>query len=88
MYSSRFDMEFVSVRIGNFKRDRPLPEHPHHLSHVDAVQVFEQAATYPGVKFEIVFAVSDSTWPLYDLEYGRRILGYYPQDKSEVTPQD
>ncbi len=87
MYASRFGMEFVAVRIGNFKRDRPYPEHPHHLSHADAVQVFEQAVIQPGVKFEIVFGVSDSTWKLYDLEHGRKVIGYEPQDKSEVSPE-
>ncbi len=84
MYSARFDMEFVGVRIGNFKRDRDLPVHPHQLSHGDAVRVFEQAVTQPDVKFEIVFGVSDSTWQLYDLEHGRKVLNYHPQDKSEV----
>jgi len=88
MYASRFDMEFVSVRIGNFKRDRPYPEHPHQLSHADAVRVFEQAVTHPGVKFEIVFGVSDSTWKLYDLEHGQKVIGYQPQDKSEAKPED
>jgi len=88
MYASRFDMEFVAVRIGNFKRDRPLPEHPHQLSHADAVQVFEQAVTHPGVKFEIVFGVSDSTWQLYDIEHGQKVIGYHPQYKSEVMPED
>ena len=88
MYASRFDMEFVAVRIGNFKRDRPLPEHPHQLSHADAVQVFEQAVTHPGVKFEIVFGVSDSTWQLYDIEHGQKVIGYHPHDKSEVMSED
>ena len=83
MYAARHDMEFVSVRIGNFYHDRPLPEHPHHLSHDDAVRVFERAVIHPGVKFEIVFGVSDSTWPLYDLEHGRQAIGYEPRDKSE-----
>jgi uronate dehydrogenase len=87
MYSARFDMEFVGVRIGNFKRDRDLPVHPHQLSHGDAVRVFEQAVTQPDVKFEIVFGVSDSTWQLYDLEHGRKVLNYHPQDKSEVDPE-
>ena len=87
MYSARFDMEFVGVRIGNFKRDRDLPVHPHQLSHGDAVRVFEQAVTQPDVKFEIVFGVSDSTWQLYDLEHGRKVLSYHPQDKSEVDPE-
>ena len=44
-YANRYDMEFVGVRIGNFNRDRPLPEHPHHLGHGDAVRVFEQSRT-------------------------------------------
>ena len=97
MYSARFDMEFVSVRIGNFKRDRDLPDHPHQLSHGDAALVFEQAVTSPlnppasggkrGVKFEVVFGVSDSTWGLYDLEHGRDVINYHPQDKSDAEPE-
>jgi uronate dehydrogenase len=87
MYSSQFDIEFVAVRIGNFNRERPQSEHPHQLSHADAVRVFERAVIHPDVKFEIVFGVSDSTWNLYDLEHGRRVLGYYPQDKSEIEPE-
>jgi hypothetical protein len=39
------------------------------------------------VKFETVFGVSDSDWPLYDLEHGRRVIGYCPQDRSHV-PED
>ena len=87
MYTRQFGMEFVAVRIGNFNRDRPYPDHPHQLSHGDAVRVFERAVTHPGVKFEIVFGVSDSTWKLYDLEHGKKAIGYYPQDKSEATPE-
>ena len=87
MYASRFGMEFVAVRIGNIRPDRPHVEHPHQLSHGDAVRVFEQAVTHPGVTFEIVFGVSDSTWKLYDLEHGRKAIGYNPQDKSEATPE-
>jgi len=87
MYAARFDMEVVSVRVGNFKADRDQPEHPHHLSHGDCVRVFEQAVTHPGVKFEAVFGVSDSDWPLYDLDHGREVIGYHPQDRSHV-PED
>ena len=84
MYAVRFGLEVVAVRIGNFRRDRDRPEHPHQLSHTDAVQVFAQAILHPGVRFEVVFGVSDSDWPLYDLDHGRRVLGYYPQDRSTV----
>ena len=88
MYSARFDMESVSVRIGNFKADRDQPEHPHQLSHGDCVRVFEQAITHPGVKYEAVFGVSDSDWPLYDLDHGRKVIGYHPQDRSHVPEED
>ncbi|MBM3932820.1 MAG: NAD(P)-dependent oxidoreductase [SAR202 cluster bacterium] len=86
MYQLRYGIEFLGVRIGNFSRTRDLPEHPHQLSHGDAVRVFERAAIQPGVKYEIVFGVSDSTWPMYDIDHGRRVIGYYPQDKSVWEP--
>ena len=86
MYTSQSELEFVAVRIGNFNRDRPEPEHPHHLGHADAVHLFEQAVIYPNVKFEIVFGVSDSTWNLYDLDHGRKAIGYYPKQKSNIEP--
>lgn len=85
MYAHRFDMEVVCVRIGNF---RAHPTHPHHLAHVDAVNVFEHAILQPDVKFEIVYGVSDSTWPLYDVDHGRRVIGYHPQEKSDIDPGD
>lgn len=82
MYAHQHDMEVVCVRIGNFDPDRPDAEHPHHLGHADAVAVFERAILHPGVKFEVVFGVSDAVEPLYDLDHGRRAIGYYPQQKS------
>jgi nucleoside-diphosphate-sugar epimerase len=88
LYASRHGLEVVAVRIGNFKRDRDRPEHPPHLSHGDAVRVFEQAITHPGVRYEVVFGVSDSDWSLYDLEHGRQVLGYEPKDRSTVPPAD
>jgi uronate dehydrogenase len=87
-YAHQYGMEFVCVRIGNFNPERDHPEHPHHLSHGDCVQVFERAILHPGVKFEVVFGVSASNWPLYDLEHGRQAIGYEPQDRSEVPPAE
>ncbi len=84
MYSARHNMEVVCVRIGNFNSDRDQPEHPHHLSHGDCVRVFERAIIHPGVKYEVVFGVSDSDWPLYDLEHGRQAIGYEPGDFAKV----
>ena len=86
-YHDKFGLEFVAVRIGSFRADRTGTGHPHDLSHGDAVRVFEAALTHPGVGFEIVFGVSDAVWRLYDLDHGRRAIGYHPQDRCELTEQ-
>ena len=86
-YVQQHGLEFVAVRIGNFNRNRDQPEHPHQLSHGDCVRVFERAVIHPGVEYEIVYGVSDSTWPRYDLDHGRRVIGYDPQDKSDWEPE-
>ena len=87
MYSERFGLEVVCIRIGNCSPDRPLPEFPNQLSHRDAVHVYERAVIHPDVKFEVVFGVSDSSWDLYDVEHGRKAIGYFPEDKSILEPQ-
>jgi uronate dehydrogenase len=84
MYMWRHGIRFTSVRIGNFKLERDQPEHPHQLGHADNVRVFEAALTHQGSPYEVVFGVSDSDWPLYDLEHGRRAIGYDPQQRSTV----
>lgn len=84
MYAWRHGMRFTSVRIGNFKLERDLPEHPHQLGHADNVSAFESAITHAGSAYEVVFGVSDSDWPLYDLDHGRRAIGYKPQQRSNV----
>ena len=88
MYSARHDMEIVCVRIGNFSKARPEPQHPHQLGHRDAVHLFERAVVHPRVRFEIVFGVSDSDWPLYDLDHGRDAIGYNPKQRSVVPLED
>ena len=87
MFSSRHGLGVVSVRIGNFSESRPLPEHPHQLSHGDCVLLFEAALTAEEIAHERVFGVSDSNWPLYDIEHGRKAIGYHPQDRSEVAQE-
>jgi uronate dehydrogenase len=87
-YAHRHEMEIVCVRIGNFKLERDLPEHPHQLSHGDCVRVFECAITHPGVRYEVVFGVSASNWPMYDMEHGKRAIGYEPQDIAIVPEEE
>ena len=87
MYSTNYGLEFVAVRIGGLVDGQSGLKQPEHLTRSDAVRVFEQAVTHPGVKYEIVFGVSDSTWPLLDLEHGKKAIRYFPQDKFQGTPE-
>ncbi len=93
LYAARHGIGFVSVRIGRIDPDGKTgsgtvePLHPYDLTHADCVRVFERAVVHPGVKHEIVFGVSDSTWELYDLNHGRRVINYFPQDKSVIEPE-
>ena len=32
----------------------------------------------------MVYGVSASNWPLYDLEHGKRAVGYFPQQVAEM----
>lgn len=85
-YATSHGLEVIAVRMGNLSRERGKPEHPHHLSHGDAVRLFERCISHQGVRFEIVFGVSDSTYELYDLEHGRRVLDFHPRDRSHWRP--
>ena len=37
-----------------------------------------------GVRFEIVYGVSNNTWRFWDITHARRVLGYVPRDNAET----
>ena len=37
-----------------------------------------------GVRFEIVYGVSNNTWRFWDITQARRVLGYAPRDNAET----
>ena len=84
MYFHEFNMEVVCIRIGSFVPNHPKLDQPEQLSARDAVRVFERAVIHPGVKFEVVFGVSDSSFPRFDIAHGVKAIGYQPLDKSIV----
>jgi nucleoside-diphosphate-sugar epimerase len=69
----------------NFKRNLGA-----HLSSRDARQLFTKAIEAPdisgdhGVPWVIVYGISGNTRAFWSLETARRVLGYEPQDDSEV----
>ena len=89
MYSSRYEMEVVCVRIGNFPASGRYPKGTQvsnigsFLSHRDAVHLFEQCIVQPGIQYEVVFGVSNNSPCRYDIEYARKILGYRPVDRMQ-----
>ena len=87
MYAAQFDMAVVCVRSGNLHLDRPEPSHPHHLGHDDCAQVFEKSVTCPDVAYEVVFGVSGSHIPMYDLEHGRKAIGYFPEQGFDADQE-
>lgn len=89
MYSHRFEMEVICVRIGNFPEGGRYPKGSKvsptgsFLSQRDAVHLFEQCIVQPGIKYEIVFGVSNNSPCRYDIEYARKILDYRPVDRMQ-----
>ncbi len=72
--------------IANFKRNLAC-----YFSPRDLRQLFRKAIEKPGigygatgVPFAVVYGISDNTRAFWSLETARRILGYEPEDDSEV----
>jgi uronate dehydrogenase len=82
LYAEKFGLEVVALRIGAFK---PLPEGARDLtiwvSHDDAARAFLAAMRHEPVEFETMFAYSDNSDGMVDLEAGRR-LGFEPRDDA------
>ena len=71
--------------LGNFKRDLGA-----HFSQRDLCQLFTRAIETPdiarddGVPWLVVYGISGNTRAFWSLESARRVLGYAPEDDSEV----
>jgi uronate dehydrogenase len=85
MFSERFGLEVVCLRIGSF---RPAPgerrELSTWLSHGDAVRLVRAALTADAIGFEIVYGVSANTRAWWPLSEAARRIGYAPRDDAEA----
>jgi uronate dehydrogenase len=83
LYSDKYGMEVVCIRIGAMTlepediRRLAIWIHPEDLTHL-----VEVGLTAPGVKFEIVYGMSDNRRSWWDNGNALR-LGYRPQHRSE-----
>jgi uronate dehydrogenase len=89
MYSRRFGIAVVSVRLGWFVRNQAeadamasLPMGKRiYISHDDAKDFYVRAIERPGIEHAVVYVTSlNSEDSAFDLEPARRIFGYAPKD--------
>ena len=83
LYADKFDLSFISVRIGSFE-DAPLDRRhlSTWLSPRDCAAAFLAAMRAPGVRYAAFYAVSANTRGWWDLTPGYR-LGFRPVDNAE-----
>ena len=83
LYADKYGMEVFCIRIGNVT---PVPVDKRRLSiwisPRDLAQLVTIGIEHPGIRFDIVYGVSDNRRSWYDNANAER-LGYRPQDDSE-----
>ena len=88
MYSDEFGMSVLCVRIGAVRdADRPTNAREHAIwcSQRDIVQFMRLCITAPDdLKYDIFFAGSNNQRNYRDIGHARAVLGYEPQDSSDV----
>ena len=86
VYSSRYGLSCIFVRIGQVVRDRPRPPYGHDIfvSQRDIVQILERCVNADDkMMFEIFYGMSNNDYRWVDIEDARRKIGYVPQDRAE-----
>ncbi|MCC7548603.1 MAG: NAD(P)-dependent oxidoreductase [Burkholderiales bacterium] len=83
LYADKYGLEVLCMRIGNVN---PQPVDKRRLSiwisPRDLAQLVRIGVDHPGIRFEIVYGVSNNRRSWYDNSNATR-LGYQPQDDSE-----
>jgi len=87
-YAEQFGLSVVCLRIGTVTRDdnptRDVRQMATWLSHRDLAHLVDCCLGAKGVRFEIVYGVSNNTWRFWDITHARRVLGYVPRDNAET----
>lgn len=89
-YSDRCGLSALCLRIGWVVAEDRVPEPnegPIWCSQRDIVQLVEKAIHAPAeLKFDIFYGVSNSKYRWVDIEHGRQVLGFEPQDWDVDNP--
>jgi nucleoside-diphosphate-sugar epimerase len=90
-YSEVHKLSVLCIRLGRVvEEDRPRnARHAAvYLSHRDAVQVIERCVDAPeDLRFDIFYGVSSNRARFRDIEHGREMIGYVPQDGVQDWPE-
>jgi uronate dehydrogenase len=87
-YARRFGLSVIAIRLGRVAVPRELPAlkkaGPEELRWVltarDCCEMLAHAIEADSGEFELVHGLSLNGATIRDLEYTRKVLGYYPQD--------
>ena len=88
MYSDRYDLSSICVRIGwVLPEDEPRSRTLWH-SQRDFLQLMELCINAPeSLRFDVFFGHSDNEFNFVDIEHAREVLGYQPQDGAPGVPE-
>ena len=86
-YHEEHGVSVACIRIGTVNRaNSPLGSVRHFAtlcSHRDLAQLVRRCLGHEDLGFDIFYGVSDNTWRFWDIEHGRKVIGYEPQDDAE-----
>lgn len=87
-YAEQFGMSVICLRIGTVNRPNTPTRDVRHmatwLSHRDLAHLVDRSLSAEGIRFEIVYGVSNNTWHFWDIAHARQVLGYTPRDNAEA----
>lgn len=84
LYADKFGLEVVALRIGACSDEPPEgAARPMWLSPGDMARLTWAALTAAGVRFEVVYGLSDTGSPWWDNGEAARRIGYEPHDAIE-----
>jgi len=88
MYSSEPGMSCICLRLGGVhSRDQvPKPIAPNACTRNDVTRLIELCIQTPDtVEFDIFYGLSDSDYRWVDLEHAKKVLGYVPEDRVDLS---
>lgn len=86
-YADVYGLSVICIRIGTVNPD-DRPMRPRHfatlLTHRDLVDLVRRSLTAPlSISYAVVYGVSANTWRIWDIDHGRNLIGFEPQDNAE-----